>query len=260
MTLYYRHLSLVKVILCLRVKETMKNVIIIGASSGIGRELAKIFSKKGYILGLTGRRLDLLISLQKELSTQSFVKRIDVSQASEAMNLLNELLKEMSGTDLIIINAGIGFINPDLNWKEEKETIEINISGFTAMANVAVEHFSKKSSGHIVGISSIAALRGNGKAPAYNASKAFMSNYLEGLRQKFGKLGSPIAVTDTQPGFVNTEMAKGEGKFWVSSPEKAAKQIYEAIRKKKKHAYITKRWRIIAWILKALPDLFYYKL
>ena len=238
----------------------MKNAIIIGASSGIGRELAKILSQNGYNLGLTGRRQDLLISLQKELSTQSFVKQIDVSQESEAMKLLNELLEEMSGTDLIVINAGIGFINPNLNWKEEKETIDVNISGFTAMANVAVEFFSKKGSGHIVGISSIAALRGNGKAPAYSASKAFMSNYLEGLRQKFGKLGSPIAVTDIQPGFVDTEMAKGEGKFWVAPPEKAARQIYEAIRKKKKHAYITKRWRIIAWVLKILPDRLYYKI
>ncbi|HLA50420.1 MAG TPA: oxidoreductase, partial [Thermodesulfovibrionia bacterium] len=100
----------------------------------------------------------------------------------------------------------------------------------------------------------------SGDSPAYNASKAFMSNYLEGLRQKTIKLKIPIVVTDIQPGFVNTAMAKGEGLFWVASPEKAAKQIFKAIESKKRHAYITKRWRIIAWLLTISPDWFYNKL
>lgn len=119
---------------------------------------------------------------------------------------------------------------------------------------------SNQSSGHIAGISSIAAIRGPGKAPAYNASKSFMSNYLEGLRQKASKSGIAITVTEIQPGFVNTAMAKGEGLFWVAPPEKAAWQIFKAITGKKKHAYITKRWRSIAWLLKIMPRWIYNKL
>jgi short-subunit dehydrogenase len=124
---------------------------------------------------------------------------------------------------------------------------------------VAVEHLQKRGSGQIVGISSIAALRGNRAAPAYNASKAFISNYLEALRNRFRKLNLPIVVTDVQPGFVDTAMAKGEGVFWAAAPEKAARQIFTAIGKRKEHAYVTKRWRVIAWVLKAAPNWLYHR-
>ena len=238
----------------------MKKAIIIGATSGIGKELAKMFSQNDYVVGIVGRRSELFPELQKEIPTEIYFKRIDVAKTSEAMNLLGELIKEMGGVDIIVISSGVGFISPDLNWEQEKETIDVNISGFTAMANVAFKYFCKRSSGQIVGISSIAAIRGSGDSPAYNASKAFISNYLEGLRQKTSKLKIPIVVTEIQPGFVNTAIAKGEGLFWVASPEKAAKQIFRAIESKKRHAYITKRWRIIAWLLMIRPYWLYNKL
>ena len=238
----------------------MKKAIIIGASSGIGRELAKVLSQEGYTVGLTARRDWLLESLQGELKTESFIKRMDVTQIGEAMSELEELIHLMNGVDLIVINAGTGFINQELDWEKERITIDTNVVGFAALANIAIKHFVQRGSGHLVGISSIAAFRGNGGAPAYNASKAFMSNYLEGLRHKVSKLKLPITVTDIKPGFVDTAMAKGEGKFWVASPEKAARQIYDAIRRKKPHAYVTKRWRSIAWLLKTAPDFVYNKM
>lgn len=238
----------------------MKRAIIIGASSGIGRALAKVFSQDGYTVGLTGRRIDLLISLQQELPTPSFVRPMDVSRPSEAMRDLEELIVEMGKVDLIVISAGVGFINPELEWEKEKAAIDVNVAGFAALANVAVKHFIGQVSGHLVGISSIAALRGSGGAPAYNASKAFASNYLEGLRQKVGKLKLPIVITDVQPGFVDTAMAQGEGLFWVAPPEKAAGQILDLIKSRRKHGYVTKRWRTIAWLLKILPDYVYNKL
>jgi len=108
--------------------------------------------------------------------------------------------------------------------------------------------------------SSIAAIRGGGDAPAYNASKAFVSNYLEGLRQMAAKMKLPLTVTDIKPGFVDTVMAQGEGLFWVAPAEKAAKQILEAVEKKKDHAYVTKRWRLVAWVLKLLPGRLYCKI
>ncbi len=108
-----------------------------------------------------------------------------------------------------------------------------------------------------MGISSLAALRGNSLAPAYNASKAFVSTYLQGLRYKVARLGLPITITDIQPGFVDTAMAQSPSLFWVASPEKAAGQIYEAIRRKRKQATITKRWRLFAWFLKLAPDWFF---
>jgi len=233
----------------------MQNTIIVGASSGIGKELAKILARHGYNVGLAARRVELLQEIARDIHTKTFVKVIDVSQPIEAMQSLRELIADMNNdVDLFVISSGTGFNNPKLEWGPESETIAVNVSGFTAMANVAAEHLQARGSGQLVGISSIAALRGNREAPAYGASKAFMSNYLQGLRHKFAKLRLPISVTDVQPGFVDTAMAKAEHKFWVASPEKAAKQIFEAIRKRKKQVYVTRRWRIIAWLIKVLPD------
>jgi len=238
----------------------MKQAIVIGASSGIGRELAKILASNGYRVGLVARRLNLLSELACELPNPAFVKAIDVSRTAEAMSLLRELIAEMKDVELFVFSAGIGFINRGLDWGHEKETIEVNVSGFTATINVIVEYLQAKGMGHIVGISSVAALRGNGEAPAYNASKAFMSSYMEGLRNKFSKLKLPIIVTDVRPGFVNTVMAKGDGLFWAASPGKAAEQIFDAIRKRKRQVYVTKRWQIIAWLLKTIPEWLYNKL
>ena len=232
----------------------------IGASSGIGKELAIVLSQNGFAVGLTGRRIDLLEKLKSNLPNPTFSKQLDISDYSNAMDLLNNLIDEMGGVDLIVISAGIGFINPNLNWGEEKMTIDVNVNGFTAMANVAFRHFVQAGRGHLVGISSIAAIRGSGEAPAYNASKAFVSNYLEGLRINASKARLPILVTDIQPGFVDTAMAKGEGLFWVASPQKAARQIHKVIQKKAEHAYITKRWSVIGCLLRVLPGFIYSKL
>jgi len=238
----------------------MKSAIIIGASSGIGRALAKLLSRHGYKLGLAARRHDLLISLQQELPHPSVIKAMDVSQPSNAMHQMNELIQEMQDIELIVISAGVGAINLELNWQKESESIETNVVGFSAIANVATHHFMQQGFGHLVGISSLAALRGSDASPAYYASKAFESNYLQGLRKKAAKSGLPITITDVQPGLVNTAMAQGEGLFWVAPVEKAAQQIYNAILKKKHHVYVTKRWRLIAWLIKVMPDSLYNKM
>jgi short-subunit dehydrogenase len=236
-----------------------KNVAIIGASSGIGKELAKVFSTQGYTVGLTARRTDLLQELQKELPTRSFIKHMDLNDTSSSIKALQELINEMGELDIIIINSGVGYNNPVLEWEKEKPSIDVNVSGFTAMAVTATNYFIKRRKGQIVGISSIAAIRPFRLCPAYGASKAFISFYLKGLRNKFVKQGfKDIYVTDIKPGFVATAMTSGNhGMFWVSTPEKAAKQIYNAIVSRKKEAFITKRWRFAAFIMRVLPDFIY---
>jgi short-subunit dehydrogenase len=234
--------------------KPVKKVIIIGASSGIGRELAKVFNQHDYIVGITARRLELLSEVAKGLSGTVFVKHMDIAKPDGAINVLEELIKEMEGVDIIVISAGIGFLNLDLMWEKEKDTIDVNVAGFAAIANVAMKHFLKQGIGHLVGVSSIAAIRGDSSAPAYSASKAFMSNYLEALRLRAFKMRLPIVVTDIQPGFVDTAMAQGDGLFWVASPKKAAQQIFNVVERKRKHAYITRRWRFVAWIYKIMPD------
>jgi short-subunit dehydrogenase len=206
------------------------------------------------------RRIDLLQELTSNLPNRAFSRQADIADHRPAMAILENLIEEMGGVDLVVISSGAGFINPDLDWANEKETVDVNVIGFAAMANVAFRHFVKAGSGHLVGISSIAAIRGSGGAPAYAASKAFMSNYLEGLRISALRAGLPIAVTDIQPGFVDTALAQGPRLFWVASPQKAARQIYDAIQRKARHAYVTRRWSVIGWMLKVLPYFIYSKL
>ncbi len=227
--------------------------IIIGASSGMGRELAKILARDGYEIGVVARRHELLASLQKEIHSPIFIKQADISRPEEAMSFVEALIQEMGGVDLAILSSGVGFLNPDLDWNKDKETIEVNVLGFSAMANVFMKHFLSQGHGHLVGISSIAALRGSG---CYSASKAFVSNYLEGFRHQMAKKQRAITITDIQPGFVDTAMAKG-ATFWVTPVKQAAEMIVQAIQKKRTHAYITPRWRLIAWLLKWMPRRLY---
>ena len=140
----------------------------------------------------------------------------------------------MSGLDLLIISAGIGDENKNLNFDVENSVIKTNIQGFTCIADWSLRYFKKQGYGHLVNISSIAGIRGNGIAPSYNATKAYQINYLEGLRINAKEYGSRITITDARPGFVNTVMAKDEGLFWVAPVKKAATQIFEAIKQKRR--------------------------
>jgi short-subunit dehydrogenase len=238
----------------------MKTAIVIGASSGIGRALAISLSRDGYRVGVVARRTELLTQLQSELTGPCVIKTVDVSQSELAMPLLRDLIEDLGDVELFIVSAGTGCDNAALDWERERETIAVNVLGFAGMVNVAVAHLEKRGSGHLVGISSLAALRGSGVAPAYYASKAFVSNYLQGVRYRFKKLKLPVVVTDVQPGFVATRMAPGENLFWMASPQTAAKQIVAAIRARKQHVYVTRRWRLAAWLLRVLPDAVYSKL
>jgi short-subunit dehydrogenase len=231
----------------------MSKAIIIGATSGIGKELAKIFSNQGYEVGIIGRRETLLAEVVKEFPGKFYARQIDIAVPIEAIEKLNKLIEDMGRVDVIVISAGVGYINADLDWTAEEKTIGTNVCGFTAMCNAAMKCFLEQGDGHLVGISSIAAIRGNGGAPAYAASKAFVSNYLEGLRLWTYKKGLPVTVTEIQPGFVDTAMAKGDGLFWVAPTDIAAIQIYQTIINRRSHAYVTRRWRLIAWIMNILP-------
>ncbi len=241
-------------------KSGDKSAIIIGGTSGIGRALAELLIDKGYRVGLTGRRQELLEELQQKHGEMIRCRKMDVALPEEAGKALMMLIEEMNGVDLIVISAGTGFPNRDLNWEPEAETIATNVTGFAAMAVKSMNYFLQRGHGHLVSISSIAAFRGSHEAPSYNASKAFVSNFAEGLRVKAARSGKPIFVTDILPGFVDTRMAQGEGLFWVAPPEKAARQIFAAIRARRRRAFVTRRWRLIAMLLQILPDFIYEKI
>lgn len=231
----------------------MKKCIIIGGTSGIGQALADQLLLNDYLVGVTGRREVLLENLHKKNPDRIFPNRMDVQQLSTLESICKELVYEMGGLDLMIISSGIGEENRDLNFEIENEVIKTNVLGFTSLADWAMRYFKEQGYGHLVNISSIAGIRGNGIAPSYNATKAYQINYMEGLRINVKDFGSSITVTDVRPGFVDTAMAKGDGLFWVAPVEKAAKQIYRAIQQKKQVIYISRRWKLIGILLKLIP-------
>lgn len=238
----------------------MKKAIIIGATSGIGKELASLLANDGYKVGITGRRTELLESLKSENPDSYLVKTFDVKDTKVAEEKLNELTAELGGLDLLILSSGTGDVNIKLDFEIDLHTIETNVIGWTFISDWSFNFFEKQKYGHLVAISSIGGLRGSKQSASYNASKAYQINYLEGLRQKATSLNEKIYITDIRPGLVDTEMAKGDGLFWVMPVDKVARQIYKAIKRKKKIAYVTKRWKFIAAILKRIPGRFYERM
>ena len=233
--------------------------MILGASSGIGLALAKQLLVKGHTVGVVGRRNDPLVALEKHFKPQCFRRKIDAT-SNTATRELAALVEQMGGLDCFIFCAVVGFLNTTLEEQIERETILLNVVAFTKIIVWAATFLEEQNKGQLVNISSVGMHRGNKSAPAYNASKAYQSNYLEGLRQRAYAKQSAVIYTDIRPGFVDTAMAKGPGLFWVSSPKKAARQIIRAIERKKTVAYISRRWQLIGWLLHLLPRSLYKRL
>ncbi|CAL2102190.1 Oxidoreductase [Tenacibaculum sp. 190130A14a] len=233
----------------------MKKAIVFGATSGIGKALTELLVKDNYMVAITGRRLEKLEALKKAYPTQILVKQNDIQQVADVEKVFHEIVETFKEVDLIIQSSGVGFVNSKLIWEKENETIQTNVVGVTKLYDLAYNLFRKQEFGHLVGISSIASLRGNRAAPAYFASKAYQKAYLESLYIKTKSIKSrKVFITDIRPGFVDTAMALGDGIFWMVPLEKATKQIYSAIKKRRRVAYISKRWRLIAWVLKLVPS------
>lgn len=243
--------------------------IVVGATSGIGRQVAKLLAKDGYEVGLVGRRLKLLQSLHKEIKTKTYIKQIDVSQMQTAKKQLEELIEQMGRLDLIFISVSaqgdlrFGVPTSQMSWDEVKKFIDVDLNGFWVAAHVAMKQFEKQGYGHLVGVSSIQKIKGFSGGPEYSGAKAFIGKYLDGVRNRMLKSKLPIFVTEIIPGPVDVERQKYsdvKGLFWVATKEDAAQQILQAIKNKKEKAYITKRWKLIGWILSIIPDWLYRKL
>lgn len=238
----------------------MKKIIIIGATSSIGRGLAELYAQEDCLIGIVGRRENLLKEICTLDKNKLFYQACDITHTEITISCLEAFVNKIGGMDLLIICAGTGELNPNLYYLLEEPTIGTNVIGFTSIADWGFRYFEQQKGGHLVTISSVGGIRGSGIAPAYNASKAYQINYMEGLRQKATKSPYPIYTTDIRPGFVDTAMAKGDGLFWVTPVGKAVKQIKKAISRKKKIAYISKRWRYVAALFRILPSAIYCRM
>jgi short-subunit dehydrogenase len=229
-----------------------QKVIIVGASSGIGRRMAELYAAKGYKVGITGRRNGLLNEIQQQSPSLIETECFDVT-GTENILKLESLISKLGGLDILVYSSGIGEPSKELDWQLDKMTVDINVNGFVEITNWAFNYFVKQGHGRLATLSSIASHRGNSWAPAYSASKAFQSNYFEALAIKAYRMKKNIGITCIEPGFVKTKMAKGNKIFWSVPVEKASLQIIDAIEKKKRRAYISKRWWLVGKLMKLLP-------
>jgi len=230
-----------------------QTIIIIGATSGIGKTLFEKYAADGNRIGIVGRRTHLLDELRQEHPDMTVTATADITKQDEIARAIESLRAELKDIDLAIVCSGTGDLNPSLDYALECPAIDTNVRGWTFVIDTLYNIFEQQGHGHLVAITSVGGLRGEPMAPAYSATKAYQINYMEALRKKAFKSGGHITVTDIRPGIVETAMAKGDGLFWVMPVEKVAHQIISAIRKKKNKAYVTKRWHFLAIINKNLP-------
>ena len=237
-----------------------QNIIIIGATSGIGKVLFEKYAADCNRIGIVGRRTHLLDELRQEHPDMTVTATADITKQDEIARAIESLRAELKDIDLAIVCSGTGDINASLDYDVERPTIDTNVTGWTFVIDTLYHIFEQQGHGHLVAITSAGGLRGEPMAPAYSASKAYQINYMEALRKKAFKAGGKITVTDVRPGLVDTAMAKGDGLFWVMPVEKVARQVCAAIRLKKSKVYVTKRWHVLAVINKNLPFALYKRM
>ena len=266
-------------------KTMAKKAIVMGATSGIGMEVASLLAQRGWQVGIAGRRIDrleevkrntnLLISESSKASKGEIAcyQQIDVT-SPEAPSLLLKLIEKLGGMDLYFHSSGIGWQNNSLDIEKEIKTVETNGLGFVRMVDTAFNWFAKQSQKQDKGqelsqeqnsdkgkgndtyriacITSIAGTKGLGAAPAYSATKRFQNHYLECLTQQAHMRHLPIAITDIRPGFVKTDLIAGSNYPLQLTPQEVALQIVNAIERGKavktidwKYSILVSLWRMI---------------
>ena len=230
-----------------------KRAVIMGATSGLGYEVARLLLADGWKLGLAGRREENLKKLQSEFPKQVCIKAIDVKDSNADKELLS-LIDELGGMDMYFHSSGIGYQNANLDADIELNTLETNGTGFTRLVGTAFRYFKEKGKGHIAVISSIAGTKGLGVAPAYSATKRFQNTYIDALEQLTGMQKLNIRFTDIRPGFVATSLLNdGKNYPMLMKTPYAAKLIVKALRRNKRIAVIDWKYSILVFFWKLIP-------
>ena len=228
--------------------EQMKRAIVIGASSGIGQEVAKLLISQGWTVGVAARRIERMQGIGAVA-----VEQIDVT-TGEATTALERLINKTGGMDLFFYASGIGKQNRELSEDIELATLETNGVGFTRMIGAAYRYFTCHGGGHIAAITSIAGTKGLGPAPAYSATKALQNVYLQALEQQANSRGLNIRFTDIRPGFVDTDLLSGDFRYpLMLRPEKVAEEIVHAIKQRQHIRIIDWKYRLLTAFWRRVP-------
>lgn len=229
------------------------SAVIMGASSGIGLEVARLLLRRGWHLGLAARRTEPLAALSEEYPGLVKYASIDITETGSEV-LLRRLIDEMEEISLYLHVSGVGWQNMALDADKELTTVQTNALGFTRMVGEAYRYFAARGEGHIAVVSSIAGTKGIGAAPAYSATKAFDATYIEALEQQAHMRGKNIHFTDIRPGFVRTALL-GDGRRYplLMSPEAVARAIVGAVLHRRHVVVIDWRYRLLTALWRCVP-------
>lgn len=236
-----------------------KSIFLTGASGGLGEGMARGFARRGHSLALAARRADRLETLAEELrragAGKVVVCTLDVTDFDAVPRVMGEAAEALGGLDIVIANSGIAEASPvgRGSFDAAKRVIDTNLLGAMATVDAAVEIFRRSGRGHVVGISSVAAVRGLPTQGAYSASKAGLSRYLEAVRAEVA--GRGIRVTDLAPGFIDTELNRAmPNRPFVVSAEKGTEVMVDMIEREVEFRYVpVMPWTLLAQVLKILP-------
>ena len=236
-----------------------KKAIVVGATSGIGREVAKELLRKGWQVGVAGRRLQQLEDFCRENPSVA-IQQIDITGEDATANL-QKLIDKLGGMDLYLHVSGIGFQNVNLEATVEVKTAETNVVGFTRMVDYAFKYFKDNGGGQIAAVSSIAGTKGLGVAPAYSATKRFQNIYIDALEQLAHLQKLNISFTDIRPGFVDTALLNDDEKYpLLLSSEFVAREIVCAVERRKRCKVIDWRYAVLTFFWKLIPDFLWKRL
>ena len=232
----------------------MKKIIIVGASSGIGKQVALNFIADGWKVGVAARREEALKELKLQIPAQVEYEVIDITSA-DATSRLNALIDKLGGMDIYFHCWGVGHQNTKIDIKVEVDTVRTNALGFTQMSVAAYNYFKdNKKQGQIAVVSSIAGTKGLGVSPSYSATKRYNYIYLDCLEQLSRMQNVNITFTDIRPGFVTTALLDDGQKYPMQmSVEYAAKKIFKAVKRRKRVAVIDWKYSILVSFWKLIP-------
>ena len=231
----------------------MKRAIIIGATSGIGKEVAKGLLLQGWKIGVAGRRKTALDAFRTIAPDNIEVETLDVTQ-EDATERLHSLIKKLGGMDLFLLSSGVGHQNMELNADIELNTARTNVDGFIRMVTAAFQYFRQQVNGHLAVISSIAGTKGLGVAPAYSATKRFQNTYIDALEQLSYLQKLHIRFTDIRPGFAATDLLN-DGTHYplLMDAAEVGRHISWSLKRKQRVAVIDWRYRILVFFWKMIP-------
>ena len=239
----------------------MSTILITGASSGLGAEMARQFAALGHDLALCARRTDRLTELATQITTahpdrRVVVKALDVDDHDAVFRVFREFRDELGRIDRVVVNAGLGKGQPlgTGRFDANRQTAMTNFVGALAQTEAAAEIFREQNAGHLVMVSSISGLRGMPRnITTYAATKAGVAHLAEGFRADVAN--TPIKVTVLYPGFIVSEMsATATATPLVASTEKGVRAMVDAIEKEKASARVPAwPWAPLGTVLKHVP-------